>query len=149
MVQHSITNKAENASATFCAPLLAALYSKPASTEAFQMRLFERCAYARKLSGLSQEALALDLGVSRGAVAQWEMRGGTSPTVENMGALARRTGVFFEWLATGIGPIVHRAPGVSEEAPTSAPLTTQEELLIQLFRQISKPKRAAVIDLLR
>lgn len=77
------------------------------------------------------------------------MRNGTAPTVENMGALARRTGVFFEWLGTGIGPIVHRAPGVAEEPLTYLPLTVQEELLLQLFRQASKPKRAAVIDLLK
>lgn len=149
MVMRSIANKMENASDSCSKPLLAALYSVPEVVEAVPMRLFERCAHARKLSGLSQEALALELGVSRGAVAQWEMRNGTAPTVENMGALARRTGVFFEWLGTGIGPVVHRSPGVAEEPLTYLPLTAQEELLLQLFRQASKPKRAAVIDLLK
>lgn len=149
MVMRSIASKMENASDSCSKPLLAALYSVPEVVEAVPMRLFERCAHARKLSGLSQEALALELGVSRGAVAQWEMRNGTAPTVENMGALARRTGVFFEWLGTGIGPVVHRPPGVAEEPLTYLPLTAQEELLLQLFRQASKPKRAAVIDLLK
>lgn len=114
------------------------------------MQLFERCAYARRLTGLSQEALALDLGVTRGAVAQWEMRQGTAPAIENMIALALRSGVCFEWLATDRGPIVHGAPGVRDpDPPEYLPLTAQEVGMLKLFRSASAARRNAVMELLR
>lgn len=43
---------------------------------------------ARKRHGLTQVQLAALLGVSKGAVAQWELdEGGTTPSVENMARL--------------------------------------------------------------
>lgn len=66
-------------------------------------KLSERVREARNLCSLTQEALASDLGVTRSAVAQWEMEQGTKPSVENLIALARRTGMAFEYLSTGRG----------------------------------------------
>lgn len=61
-----------------------------------------RIAEARNLRGISQSGLALGIGVSRGAVGQWES-GETAPTTENLSAAAKELRVFFDWLATGRG----------------------------------------------
>jgi transcriptional regulator with XRE-family HTH domain len=42
-----------------------------------------RISQARKDKGWTQERLASELGVSRGAVAQWEMEEGTRPDPNN------------------------------------------------------------------
>ena len=80
-------------------------------------KLYQRVREARKLVDLSQEELAGELEVSRSAVAQWEMTRGTAPSVENLIALARRSGMAFEYLTTGRGPKVQGAPilAVAEE----------------------------------
>ncbi len=69
------------------------------------MRLFMRIRMARQSSGLSQEALAKLIGVSRGAVANWECTDGAIPATGRLGKIAKATGVSFEWLATGRGRI--------------------------------------------
>jgi hypothetical protein len=91
----------------------------------------------------------MELGVSRGAVAQWEMRKGTVPAVENMAALAVRAGVCFEWLATGRGPMVFGPPRVAEESPPEyLPRSAQELELLALFRGLPGPKRSALIEMI-
>lgn len=64
-------------------------------------KLYERVREARSLTKLTQEALAGELGVTRSAVAQWEMAEGTAPSVDNLIGLAKRSGMTFEYLATG------------------------------------------------
>ena len=46
----------------------------------------------REKSGMTQRKLAADIGVSPGAVAQWEL-GTTQPTADNLVALADAFGV--------------------------------------------------------
>ena len=48
------------------------LYSEHNSREVTTMKLSEKILYCRKRAGLSQEALAERLGVSRQAVSKWE-----------------------------------------------------------------------------
>ena len=48
------------------------LYSEHNSREVKMMKLYEKILYCRKRAGLSQEALAERLGVSRQAVSKWE-----------------------------------------------------------------------------
>ena len=48
------------------------LYSEHNSREVKMMKLSEKILYCRKRAGLSQEALAERLGVSRQAVSKWE-----------------------------------------------------------------------------
>lgn len=113
------------------------------------MRLYERCKAARRRTGLSQEAMAAELGVTRGAVAQWEMELGTSPSVENMIALARRCGVAFEWLATGRGAMVFGDPVAAEErGPYMADLRQEQRSLLAAFDRLTKAQRAGLLDLL-
>ena len=56
------------------------------------MKLHEKIFYYRKRSGLSQEALAEILGVSRQAVSKWET-GDSQPELANLLAMARTFGV--------------------------------------------------------
>ena len=48
------------------------LYSRHNNSEVTTMKLPEKILYCRKRAGLSQEALAERLGVSRQAVSKWE-----------------------------------------------------------------------------
>lgn len=56
------------------------------------MKLNEKILYYRKRAGLSQEALAAKVGVSRQAVSKWEL-GDTVPELEKLVALAKIFGV--------------------------------------------------------
>ncbi len=101
---------------------------------------------ARSLAGLSQGALAGRVGVRRSAVTQWERPGGTLPNVEHLVQVAKETGVYFEWLATGRGPCCP-----SEGELTSAVIESEyakdafeAQALAQLRRLSSTRKKAAV-----
>ena len=63
---------------------------------AMAQRLVDR----RKAAGLSQEALAAQLGVSRQAVSKWE-RSESSPDTDNLIALAALYGVSLDELLYG------------------------------------------------
>lgn len=63
----------------------------------------ERIRRARALSKTSQLALAQAVGVQRSAVAQWERKDGSSPSMHHLIAIATVTGVSLEWLGTGRG----------------------------------------------
>jgi transcriptional regulator with XRE-family HTH domain len=80
----------------FLLPLHGPAYEQPPSTIA------QRIVIARLKESLSQSGLAEKLGVSRGAVGQWET-GATEPSDANLRRLALETKVPFEWLATGRG----------------------------------------------
>jgi transcriptional regulator with XRE-family HTH domain len=64
--------------------------------------IHERIRHLRSILGLEQAEMAKLIGVSRGAVGNWELRGGIKQA--NLRRLADLTGVSFEWLATGKGP---------------------------------------------
>ncbi|WP_394686627.1 helix-turn-helix transcriptional regulator [uncultured Xanthomonas sp.] len=116
-------------------------------------KLYERVREARKLTGLTQEALALDLGVTRSAVAQWEMAEGTAPALEHLIALARRSGLHFEYLATGRGERVFGEPMAVDaaaigELPSHYQFTDQQLRLLERFDSLSPRQRAGLLDLL-
>lgn len=56
------------------------------------MKLNEKILYYRKKAGLSQEALAAKIGVSRQAVSKWEV-GDTAPELDKLVALTKAFGV--------------------------------------------------------
>jgi SOS-response transcriptional repressor LexA len=68
-----------------------------------------RLTEGRQERRLSQTGLARVLGVSRGAVGQWET-GQTAPSTENLAAAAIELRVSFDWLATGRPPKMSAAP---------------------------------------
>lgn len=81
------------------------------------MQLSARIRIARQRARLSQEALARQLGISRGAVANWECSVGALPATSRLEQLARITSVRFEWLATGRGGIGYEA--AAEDVPAA------------------------------
>jgi len=112
-------------------------------------KLYERIREARRLTGLTQETLAAELGISRSAVAQWEMAEGTAPSVENLIALARRSGLHFEYLATGRGEPSQGPPQlVVEEEASYYPLSEQQRQLLAGFEQLRPRQRTGLLELI-
>jgi transcriptional regulator with XRE-family HTH domain len=113
-------------------------------------KLYERVREARRMTKLSQEALALDLEVSRSAVAQWEMAHGTSPSVENLIALARRSGLAFEYLATGRGTKVFGPPvtAIEQNNERHSRLSEQQRRLLDRFEMLNPKQRIGLIEFL-
>ena len=67
------------------------------------MKLNEKIYDCRKKAGLSQDALAERIGVSRQAVSKWEI-GSAQPDLANIVALAKVFGVTTDWLLTDDEP---------------------------------------------
>lgn len=67
------------------------------------MKLNEKIFYCRKRAGLSQEALADRMGVSRQAVSKWET-GEAEPELAKLRILADTFGVSADWLLCEDGP---------------------------------------------
>ena len=84
------------------------------------MKLNEKIYTCRKRAGLSQEALADKLGVSRQAVSKWET-GEAEPEIGKLRLLAKEFGVSTDWLLSEDGPEQETAPGgtVRQAAPTA------------------------------
>lgn len=76
---------------------------------------------ARLSAGMTQQALAQRLCVTRAAVANWEGTTRGRPATDRILRLAVVTGVSFEWLATGRG-----TSGVVEP---NAALSTEAEVI--------------------
>lgn len=114
----------------------------------------DRIRRARLTAGLSQSQLALEAGVRRSAVAQWEREGGTSPSVQHLARIAIVTQVHFEWLATGRGPGRPEAGNdlpLSEETQARAERTVQETEILSMLRRMPARKRQvarAIIEML-
>ncbi|MGN6234978.1 helix-turn-helix transcriptional regulator [Dyella sp.] len=111
--------------------------------------MYARVREARGRTKKSQEDFAALLEVSRGAVAQWEMEHGTTPSVKNLAEIAKVTGVAFEWLATGRGPKVFGEPVLREEpARYAVPLSPDLVRVVELAKKWSPEKLRALIVLL-
>src|SRR5882762_7239812 len=70
--------------------------------EATRKLIGERIAKAREAAGLNPSELSREIGVSRAAVAQWEV-GKTEPNARNLRKIASVVGVTLEWLGQGRG----------------------------------------------
>ncbi len=78
------------------------------------MKLQEKILYCRKKAGLSQEALAERLGVSRQAISKWET-GDAVPEINKLLLLANVFGVTTDWLLSEEEPAAEKV-----EAPPYA-----------------------------
>lgn len=85
----------------------------------------QRLVDRRKAAGLSQEALADKLGVSRQAVSKWE-RSESSPDTDNLIALAALYGVSLDELLYG-SPAQPDAAKTEREEPVSAPESARND----------------------
>ena len=82
------------------------------------MKLNEKIYWCRKKIGLSQEALAELIGVSRQSISKWET-GDASPEISKLPLLAKAFGVTADWLLS--------EDGIPEEAPPT-PVDPQPEI---------------------
>lgn len=67
------------------------------------MTISEKILYCRKRCGLSQEALAEKIGVSRQAISKWET-GEATPELSKLALLAKTFGVTADWLLSEDDP---------------------------------------------
>lgn len=113
------------------------------------LSMADRIRGARTAAGLSQTQLAKETGVKRSAVAQWERRGGTHPSVSHLARIAVVTQVRFEWLATGRGC---GKPDDEElgAAPPSADYARNdlEGNILSLVRRLPPRKRQVAHDII-
>jgi len=77
-----------------------------------------RIRHVRSLLGLTQEQFAKALGVTRGAVGNWELGNGIKN--ENLKQIAEETGASYDWLALGRGSPPGRSALSALRGPTAA-----------------------------
>ena len=121
------------------------LKKRRATDRQFSGALSDRVRHARRLAGLTQAALAQQLGVVPSAVAQWERPGGTAPTVAHLSHMATLTKVTFEWLATGRGGTHVDPDSTPAVDPASFAFDLTEERLLVAFRKFSAARRDAIV----
>lgn len=97
----------------------------------------ERLRAARLRAGLTQEQVALELGLSKAAVSRWEV-GGTQPGVEALAMLRGLFGVSLDELICGD----------AKDAAAHSALSAKELQLIQRYRKLPSKKRELVLALL-
>src|SRR6185312_14813838 len=119
------------------------------STRELPTRLDDRIRSARVRAGLSKAELARRVGVSPSAVAQWEQPGGGGPSARHLATIAQCTGIAFEWLATGRGPVrVSEGDGPPAIEPASIAVTLFEERLLDVARKLPSHRHEALIEFL-
>lgn len=111
------------------------------------MRSAARIRTARRRAGLSQKDLAAQLGVSRGAVANWESAKGVLPATERLQHLAHVTGMAFEWLATGRGAIQYQ-PSLDDIPAAELEIVEDpmELRLLRAFRECPQRQHLQMIE---
>lgn len=113
------------------------------------MRFATRIRVARQNAGMSQQDLATHLGVTRGAVANWESVGSVAPATKRLQHIAQITCVNFEWLATGRGPAARATAQDDIHALDTEIETVFDPLelrLLNAFRTIPRRERQRVMD---
>ena len=123
----------------------------PSTAKQARARLSDRIRLARRTAKLSQGRLAALLGVTAGAVAQWEMPAGTTPSVFRLGEIANATGVSFVWLGTGKGD-ARRSKGLDDATPaltrSAFAQSIEEEELLESFRRLPPKVRELINELI-
>ena len=115
------------------------------------MKLSMRVRKARHKAGLSEQVLAERMGVTRGAVANWESAVAV-PAARRLARIANVTGVSYEWLATGRGAML---PELGFEDPKTPAIDADfvddpvERQLLDTFRMASMRARKAALDTLK
>ena len=115
------------------------------------MKLSMRVRKARRHAELTQQTLADRMGVTRGAVANWESAVAV-PAARRLARIANVTGVSYEWLATGRGAML---PELGFEDPKTPAIDADfvddpvERQLLDTFRMASMRARKAALDTLK
>lgn len=88
------------------------------------MDMGDRIKHARLEAGLTQPALGKKIGVSKGAISQWENGNVNNLKMANLFAMEDATGFHARWLALDEGP-----QRLSSAAPTPEEFDARAELL--------------------
>ena len=113
------------------------------------MDLATRIRTARRHSGMSQKSLAEQLGVSRGAIANWESSGQVRPSRSNLSKIAVVSGVTIEWLARGHGSMIP-AP-IAEIGTAAGSMIARdpvESRLLNVFRLASENDKSLIMEVI-
>ena len=100
------------------------------------MKLQEKIYYCRKKAGLSQEALAEQLGVSRQAISKWET-GDSEPEIGKLRLLAAAFSMTTDWLLTEDEPEEEKnaEPMLNTSAPSATWVDSIPGVLGNLLRR--------------
>lgn len=113
------------------------------------LSMSSRIRRARALAAISQSELARRIGVRRSAVTQWEHPSGTTPSVTHLAQIACETAVFFEWLATGRGPVrPEQDPHNAALSSVGNPHDELEAHVLVNLRQMPSKRRELVVQLI-
>jgi len=111
----------------------------------------QRIRLARRHAGLSQQRLALAVGVQRSAVSHWEAPQGKHPTASHLREIAMITGVQFEWLATGRGTMAMSRDAQLDSVATADALLVEDALELRLvlaFREAPMRARLSLVEVM-
>lgn len=110
------------------------------------MELQTRIRRARRQSGLSQDALARKIGVSRSSVSNWEAASSIRPTLAGLRKIATVTGVSVEWLVAGIVPAEGGTYLPLGDETYDLPTVDPDEIrLLLAFRGVSSRGRGLIL----
>lgn len=99
-----------------------------------------RLRHARKLRGLTQQALAKASGVKQASISEVETGESKAPSGTNLVSLAQSLKVSPDWLAFGKGQM---------EGSTTDPLPAEAERLARDWLKLSPEVRAKVAEMIR
>lgn len=108
-----------------------------------------RIRIARRSAGFSQSRLAAELGLQRSAVSHWEAQRG-KPSMTHLRQLALLTGVHFEWLATGRGPMSPSPEARLDEVSAVDALLVDDPMerrLLAAYRESPVQARVPLVEL--
>lgn len=111
---------------------------RTAETSIKEMTLGGRIRYYRKISGISQEALAAEILVTKQSVSQYE-HDRTDMKVSTLETIACVLGV-------SAGSLVDGVPDVSQDANDFEIDGSEEDTMLTLFRQMSPRDRKVMIE---
>ena len=109
--------------------------------------LSQRIRAARRASGLSQQALADRLGVTRGAVGNWESSNNVCPSAEKLAGIAGVFNVSFEWLATGRGAMVAPSCRTAPSSDSTTVVCPNELQILHAYRRAPDQIKRLIQDL--
>lgn len=112
------------------------------------MKLAMRIRVARQHAKLSQAELATVLGVTRGAVANWESTEDAHPIASRLIEMAVLTKVSIEWLVAGRGPMTFNSK--AEEIPAvdgEFVYDATERRLLAAYRNASAHEKSLILKM--
>lgn len=114
------------------------------------MKSHARIRLARRRRGLSQTELATAVGVQRTAVSHWESPLGKNPTVNHLRKFSEATGVRFEWLTTGRGPMGFSKEEELDSVQAAHALLVDDDLemrFLKAFREVAVESRISLVEI--